>query len=193
MKYFIRLATGVKIATVLQALEKSAPWARDDFRQHPNSPHREAESIILRFQERKGDLSEATATRIFADTETIAYPAWWDFPEIRQLVGMLVFLTGAARVGRVMLTRLPSGGRIYPHADEGAYAEYYKRFHFCLKGGVGNLFRVEDEIVDMLPGELWWVDNLSRHSVRNATEAERIHLIVDLRIELPSHCHSEEA
>jgi quercetin dioxygenase-like cupin family protein len=113
--------------------------------------------------------------------ESVWYPAIDALPEARPLVFNLMAAVQGERLGRVMVTRLPAGGRIYPHTDDGAHAEYFERFHVVLSSGPGCKFRAGDETVHMAPGEVWWFDNSQEHEVMNDSKDERLHLIVDIR------------
>jgi Aspartyl/Asparaginyl beta-hydroxylase len=85
------------------------------------------------------------------------------------------------RLGRVMINRLRPGGRVYPHADTPAHADYWDRYHVVLQSGPGCLFRCGDETVQMATGECWWFQNALEHEVTNNSADDRIHLIIDVR------------
>jgi len=63
--------------------------------------------------------------------------------------GIMNILKGS-QLGRVIVTRLPPGGKIAPHVDTGKCAEFYQRVHLVLHGEPGNLFFCGDEQVTML-------------------------------------------
>lgn len=100
---------------------------------------------------------------------------------MRDVMALAHRLALGERLGRVMLTRLPSGKSIGAHIDQGAYAEAHDRYHFCLTTNDGCVFHSGGESQHMAAGEIWWFDNRVLHSVDNFGETDRVHLIVDVR------------
>lgn len=156
-------------------------WVTGLRAQYPGSAHAAADTIFLRWPE------EMTIDAAFSDLEAIDLPAArLLMPELAAVTQQIVAAAGEVEsVGRCMLTRLPAGGVIPPHIDEGMYADFYDRFHVCLAGGRGNSFRCGGEIFYPQPGQAFWFNRKLEHSVQNfalegATGAERIHLILDL-------------
>ena len=87
--------------------------------------------------------------------------------------------TYGGQVYRVMLVHLQVNGKVYPHTD---YGEYYKdkdRFHLGLTGYYD--FTVGDETQRFGAGDLFWFDNKTEHSSKNATPLPRISLIFDAK------------
>jgi GNAT superfamily N-acetyltransferase len=83
------------------------------------------------------------------------------------------------QLGRVILTNLKAGGTIDLHADEGAYAEHFERFHISLESDDGNLFFVDGQPFYPKPGELWWFNHRKPHTVMNRSSRDRWHMIID--------------
>lgn len=177
MQNFQKIGSGLDVVPALNAIMRQPDlWNADKLRTtFPDSPHREVDDIWIRFNE------ITDKHKIIDDCEAINYEAFFLLPQIRGLVfGLMAYVEGE-RLGRVLITRLKPGGRIYPHADEGAPATYYDRFHIVLNGLPGSIFRIEDEQVRMATGETWWVNNRLEHEVINNSADDRIHLIVDIR------------
>lgn len=140
------------------------------------SPHKVVQDILLRFSQSKDpDL-------VNADPESPDTPAYKELPEARSIVNWLVARVSAERIGRVMITKLGPGLEITVHSDGGDYAKYYDRFHVVIQSAPGMIFRGEDEELQMNTGEVWWVANKRPHSVKNGSDVDRIHMIVDLRL-----------
>ncbi len=181
MKHFELLAAGVDVLPLRHAIQRQPDlWDRHPQRQQmPGSPHAQVRDILLRFQ----DFQHATdVVAIQSTLETVYFPAWYQLPQAHALVFDLARRVEACRLGRVMITSLPPGGKILPHADEGAYAEHFERYHIALQGLPGSTFRAGDETVTMLTGQCWWFRNTVEHEVVNASADDRIHLIVDLHV-----------
>lgn len=180
MRNFLRVATGVSVTPLLLALARRPDlWNQNTLRTtHPQSPHTQVDDIWLRFNELPAPGEEA---KVMDDHESIDYPAYKELPEARQLVMSLFAAVQGERLGRVLITRLPPGGRIDAHVDGGEHAAYYERFHVVLQSNEQSLFRAGDEAVQMRSGEAWWFDNSAEHEVMNQGPDDRIHLIVDAR------------
>lgn len=151
------------------------------------SPHREVEDIILRGPDPNAtDNPEGRSLyEMWQEIECVNWPIARFFPycmQISEILQTACVLHGCIppRVGRVILTKLPPGGRIYEHADEGPVPAFYRRFHACLQGGSGNIFSCADQVVSMKENEIWEVDVRERHAVLNKERDDRVHLIVDI-------------
>lgn len=171
---FVRLARNLPVGPVLAELTDNAPlWHVTNFREsYPGSSHADAQSILLRWL-------PTTPGSVIGDEPT-HYEAAERLPASVALAVHARKLIGGSTFGRIMLTRLPPGGQIHRHADEGAYAERFQRFHVCLDADHGSRFECGDESVHMAPGELWWFNHQIPHQVVNAGERNRLHLIVDM-------------
>lgn len=183
MKNFELLDSYSDINLALKDLRMIIPpdWDKNPIRSaFLNSPHREAKSILLRFNERPETTDPAALRKAYFDQrEVMNYPSWYRFEHFKSLAFKLMAQVHGTRLGRVMLTWLPKGGHIFEHADEGRYAEYYDRYHYVLQGR--SRMTCGDEFVDMHTGSLWWFNNKLTHAVQNSHEMERYHLIVDIR------------
>lgn len=176
MIHFERLSTGLNVSKLLSAIKAqpslfSEITGRQDYE---GSAHKDTQSIFLRWC--KG-LSVDSA---FSEIPAFDFPAMGKLPEAQELINYAVRRVGARQLGRVLIASLRPGGTIVPHADEGAYADYYERFHIALQSDEGNWFRCEDEAVFMAAGDLWCFNHKAEHQVRNYSDRDRIHLIIDM-------------
>ena len=122
-----------------------------------------------------------TQEQIVDAHESVNYPAMSELPAVRQIVFGLMRQVEGERLGRVLITRLAPGACIYPHADGGDHAAYYKRYQIALQSLPGVMFRAGEETVNMHTGEVWWFDNSIDHEVVNNSADDRISLIVDIK------------
>ena len=181
MRNFLNLASGVDIQPLLLSLyRQSSLWNTHPFRTEvADSPHREVSDILLRLQPLDG---RSTDKR-----ECVDYQAFATLPHARRFVYALMAQVEGERLGRVMITRLPPGGQIYPHEDIGTTPlhydtePYYSRFHLVLQADDKSIFQCDQEYVQMKPGEVWWFDNSKTHAVYNDGQIDRIHLIIDIK------------
>lgn len=144
-------------------------------RMFPGSEHGQVDDIILRFAPLYGPKS---VQDVFDGLESVSYFPWFTMPNIRQLVEDFE-PTESNGIGRVVVALLRPGGVIRAHRDEGGYALAHRRFHFSLTSEPECLFVCGDESVTMLPGEAWEFNHHEVHSVVNASENPRIHVIAD--------------
>lgn len=162
---------------ILHALAlKPELWNQYDLRStYPGSPHAEVDDILCRFNE-----IDDAATMV-DDLVCVPYPAWSELP-VKPAVFDLMRLVEGVGLGRVMITKLKPGGRIAPHVDQGAPAEYYRRYQFSLQSLPGATFRFDNEVVSFRSGEVWWINNRVEHEVINGSEDDRIVMIADIRL-----------
>lgn len=180
-QHFQRIATGLDVRPLLTALGKRPElWAEITARQDTKgSPHVDTETIFLRWAQNQ------TLDAVFSELEAVDYPALAELPEAAELIEYVRHAADGKKLGRAMLVNLLPQGLITPHIDEGAYADYYERFHLCLASESKNEFYCEEapgnfEFVHMRPGDLWWFNHKKKHWVINNSNSSRIHLIVDV-------------
>jgi Aspartyl/Asparaginyl beta-hydroxylase len=190
MRNFLRIAEGMNVKPLLNALyRKPELWKADDFlRKFPQGPFGETDTIYLRFQEHvpvetEEELQLYQQNRLAGHDlhECPWRPEVNELPEARAHIMGLVTALGATRLGRCMINRVVPGGRIFPHADSPWHASYWDRYHLVLQSRPGNTFRCADETIWMREGEIWWFQNALEHEVINNSDADRIHLVIDLR------------
>lgn len=178
----IRIAHGIPIDGLLAAVDADPSlWGEITARQdHPASPHRDTEAIFLRW------CAGLDVMSVFTDLHTVDYPAFHKLHRhVWPLLDLIYANVGGRELGRAMIVNLKPGGYIKPHADEGAYADHFERFHLALRSGPDNFFHVDSDegpnhTARMRPGELWWFDHKRTHWVANQSSEPRIHLIVDI-------------
>lgn len=178
----IRIAHGIPVAPLLAALAAEPSLfgeitTRQDL---PGSPHKDTEAVFLRWCAGR-DVQSA-----FTDLHTVNYPAFHSLhSKVWPLLDLAYANAGGLELGRAMIVNLKPGGFIPPHADEGAYADRFERFHLALQSGADNFFHVEGEngqteTCHMRPGELWWFNHKAPHWVANQSKEPRLHLIIDM-------------
>lgn len=173
-----KIADGIDVAPLLAQLEANPHlWGLDTRRQRAlGSPHHDTESLILRGP------SDPTLATFFTDVGAEPTDLMDLFAaELHPVLDPILNRIGATAVGRMLIAKLQSGGRIDWHADEGLYAKAWARLHIVLASDKGNRFMVEDESVHMEPGTCWWFAHRRAHAVVNHSNTPRIHLIVDFK------------
>lgn len=175
MRYFHQIGSQVEILPLMTAIVRQPElWDANTLRTtYPDTPHREASDIWLRFNE--------ITENVVDDTECIDYPAFAVLPQARALIFNLMRFVEGKRLGRVLITKLKPGTQIYPHKDEGAPATYYQRYHIALQCLPGCKFNAGNESVNMMTGDVYWFDNTAEHSVVNNSADDRVVMIVDIQ------------
>ncbi|MEN3747161.1 aspartyl/asparaginyl beta-hydroxylase domain-containing protein [Sphingomonas sp. HF-S3] len=83
----------------------------------------------------------------------------------------------------VRLMRLTPGSVILEHHDPDLAAEHGTvRIHVPVMTNPGVEFLVNRTPVTMLPGEAWYLRLLDPHSVANRGETDRVHLVIDAKM-----------
>lgn len=176
MRNFLQIAQGIQVMPVLMQLYGQPQlWSEDRIRQEyaPDSPHKDAEDVLLRFSPHEGigDAIQCDWT-----------PSARLLPAAVDLSLLVMALVRGEQLGRVMITRLSPGKSIAPHADVlGKYADFYTRYHIPLVSDPGVVFSVGDESINMEPGGIWWFNGHEYHNVVNNSARDRLNLIVDVR------------
>lgn len=169
---FRLIVRGFDVVPVVDELERRPYlWDLITVRQdYAGTSHADTESIILRGPDRIENLFDNLDTLDFAVVE--------ELPETLQLLRVMIEQIKAREIGRVMLTRLKTNGRITRHVDEGAYARYFARFHLVITTNPRCAFYCGEEHVRMAAGEMWWFNHQVPHHVLN-DGGPRVHLIMD--------------
>ena len=178
MRYFYRLAEGIRVLPLMAAIARQPQlWNQDTLRQtFDKSPHAQVDDILLRFS--------APGENVGDNLEAVDRDAMRALPNVKDEILNVMRVVGGSRLGRVIITKLEPGKKIAPHSDQlGEYAKYYTRYHLVLQGMPGSLFNCGDETVCMQTGELWWFDASAEHSVVNNSKDDRIHMLIDVRID----------
>lgn len=175
MRYFYKVTSGVMVLPLMESLARQSElWNTDKTRtEFEGTPHGSVDDVLLRFGSPDGD-----------DLEAVNLPPMVAIRGARDMAHDVMTLVRGSRLGRVVVTRLPPGGKILPHADVvGAYSSYYTRYHVVLQGLPGSMFRCGDETVNMFTGDIYWFDASAEHELYNNSKDDRVHMLVDVRID----------
>jgi len=187
MTYFRLIHSGMDM-TQLKVQLAQAPelWGEHGDRiTRAASPHAESQDIWLRYFPRETLTSDDDFN---APGRCMFYPAWWRLPGLHRVVWTLMAQFQATELGGILITRLPPGGRILPHADDSWHAHYFNRkVYLAIQSNPWCINRCGDEAVSFRPGELWEFNNLVRHDVHNGGEQERLAAIMCFHTEEPPH------
>ncbi len=144
----------------------------------PGSPHSEMSDIWVRY----GDVSSMIESGDFSSIADEHDSIWLkDLPEVKKLCFDVMALVDGERLGGVLITKLPPGGKINPHTDSGWHAEYYDKYYVPIKNGYGSVFGFNEGIINPDCGDVWQFDNSKLHWVENNSTDDRIAMIICIK------------
>jgi mannose-6-phosphate isomerase-like protein (cupin superfamily) len=83
----------------------------------------------------------------------------------------------------VRLMKLHAGATIKEHSDyEMNFEKGEARFHIPIQTNPGVSFFIENEKIPMKEGDCWYLNLSLRHSVNNFGSTDRIHLVIDCKV-----------
>ena len=85
------------------------------------------------------------------------------------------------RLGGILITKLPPGGHIRTHFDQGWHASYYEKFYIALQNEPGAVFAFPERNLIAHAGVCFWFDNSVPHGVHNGSHQDRLALIVCIK------------
>lgn len=181
MNRFTLIAQGHDVLPLQLELQRNAAlWDSNPYRRdYPGSPHAAMTDITARYM----PADEITMSSRSSEHRNVFWPAWYALPSLRPLVFALMARVQAVELGSVLITRLPPGATILPHADDGGWAPVYynTKAHLTVAGRA--LVRCAEDACVFETGTIWSFDNTLEHSVENDGEADRISVIVSMRAE----------
>ena len=152
------------------------------------SPHGGMKDIWVRYNDHRPFAIRKDWTGFNDEHVPVWYPAWHALPALRPIVFGLMAATEAEMLCGVLLTRIPPGHGIDRHTDDSWHVHFTDKLYVCVASEPGAIFGAEDangtEELSPLPGEVHLFDNRAPHWVRNASNADRITLIVCVRTEM---------
>jgi len=162
-------------APVLKELQNCTFWNWLNLRKAEGLNHKSVDDIVLRFQTIQGLHSRAF---YFDEMECVDYFPQYYLPNTMKAVKEFA---EDRDIGRILVAKLKPSSEIAKHIDEGLYCLNHDRFHMVVKTNFSVCFECEGIYQHMQEGEIWWFDNKAQHSVVNAGDSSRIHLIVDIK------------
>lgn len=131
----------------------------------------QTQHIVLRFPR--------CAAALGAELNTASYDHLW--PELAPAAVELAELAaGPGHLSKLMLSRLPAGAVIYPHVDADPCNAPCLRIHVPLQTALGAVFVAGARDHHLELGWAWEVNNRIQHAVRNDSQVDRLHLVLDL-------------
>lgn len=148
---------------------KGLDWDKYTFRQDSYSVHRQTKTVPLIWHENDKNI-KCDTLQLFES-------------EISTLSEYLNINIGTGYLYSAILINLPAKSYIRTHIDAAYIFKLSSRLHIPIITNDKCIFIVDNEKKQMKPGEIWEINNdLKSHSVKNDGDDDRIHLLIDYRI-----------
>lgn len=169
------------VADAVSQLQAQPVWDLHTSRtQRYGTPHAAVSDVWVRFNDPAKMHTDPVAF-FQGEHESVWYPCASLLPAVVALIGQVFRAVGGKRLGGVLVTRIPPGGRVEPHIDTGWHAGYYEKFAVQLQGNERQSFCFEDSALSATPGQLYTFDNSKLHWVVNDSAHDRMTLIICIR------------
>lgn len=161
-----------------QLLANPQLWDQNNRRRtYDGSPHKEMTDIWVRF----GDTSTGDYSALSKEHDSVWYPCSEILTEAKRLAFEVMALVDGERLGGILITKLPAGGRILPHSDTGWHAEYYEKFYVAISAPEKSVFGFDGGEIISEDGDCWLFRNNVTHWVNNDSDQDRISMIVCIK------------
>lgn len=161
----------------LREMQQELLLMQDGWQRHFNTIYYEGNWNVLSLRSSGGSckniIPDLIAGGEYLDTEIMSF-----FPSVKLLLASI-----KCPVMSVRFLNLQAGAIIKPHTDkELCFEKGEARLHFPLKTNPMVGFYIEDERIRLNEGECWYINANLMHSVFNRGNADRIHLVIDCRV-----------
>jgi hypothetical protein len=165
----------IDVSALAKRLDNDELFGLHDWRKE-KYPHSGMKDIWVRYND------YLNMGKNFNDEHTsVWYPILKEMPEALLVCMELMSIVSGERLGGVLITKIPPGGDIKPHVDNGWHAEYYEKYYVPIKNEKGAKFHFEDAVLEPKQGEVWNFDNSKLHWVTNDSSENRIAMIICIR------------
>ena len=174
------LESGIDVAG-LQSQLASHPelWNQYTLRtQGYGTPHKTVDDIWVRYNDFKN--FDGDFQKFNEEHEPSWYPCIHFIPDAWK-IARKVARKVPGKLGGVLITRIPPGGEVKPHIDNGWHAKYYEKFAVQVKGDKEQAFCFESYELRPVDGDLYTFNNGVLHWVKNESKRERITMIICVR------------
>ena len=149
-------------------------WEEFDFRQKTFDVHKKTKTIPLIFDK-----------DFRLDNPTYLEDSFSYQKEIKEIDKFFTKECGKGFIIRAILVNLPANTFIGEHVDKGESLDKCMRCHIPIITNKSVLFKIEEEVKNLKPGEVWEINNTKKlHSVQNNGKQDRVHLIVDWMLDV---------
>ncbi len=167
-----------------EILNRDDIWNKNGERVYTkDSPHSSVSDIWVRYNDVTKYRESGDFSGINDEHDSIWYPEAYRLPSLRKIVFDLMREVEGERLGGILITKLPPGGKIARHVDKSWHAGYYAKFYLPIQNAPGAEFHFSTGVIKPIEGEAYWFDNSCPHWVVNDSDTDRISLIVCIKTE----------
>lgn len=174
------LLRGLNVEPLVQAITRQ-PWLWDKHTQRTEAyggPHKNISDIWVRY----APIEMLKEPADFAkEHDSVWYDAGYALPQVKPIAMALMAAVEGERLGGILITKIPPGGCVKPHVDDGWHADYYDKYAVQLQGNCDQAFCFENEQLSALPGDVYWFNNKNSHWVVNNSTEDRMTMIICIR------------
>jgi quercetin dioxygenase-like cupin family protein len=176
---FKKILSGLNVEPIrLSLFSNPQLWDQNPQRRIGNgSPHSEMTDIWVRF----GDTSNGDFSSSVAEHDSIWYPSADVIEGAKRIAFDVMAAVDGERLGGILITKLPPGGRIHPHSDSGWHAEYYEKFYVAISAPDKSVFGFDGGEIIADNGDCWLFRNNIAHWVINDSDQDRISMIICIK------------
>lgn len=179
MQAYSKIHSGLDISKARKEMANNSHlFGEFNARKDAGPIHNQMDDIWLRY----GDITQMIVTGDYSDIAKEHDAVWLKgLPECRKLCFKVMSMVDGERLGGVLITRLPAGGEILKHTDNGWHADYYDKYYIPIENEKGAVFGFDEGDINPDLGDVWAFDNSFTHWVKNNTNKERIAMIVCIK------------
>lgn len=175
---FAKLGLKVDVEPLKAALETTDLWNKIPFRKRLE--HEEMVDIWVRFNDIQPFIKKGNLDGLCDEHDSVWYRSPL-VPLVKPIAHQIMSHVQGERLGGILITKLPPGGKIGKHSDGYWHAEYYDKYYVPVKD-TGSRFIFDSGAIEPEEGDVWWFDNSKPHAVEN-TDTERMAMIVCIKID----------
>ena len=179
MQPFNKIYNGLDVSLAMKELTVNAHlFGELNARKDAGDIHAQMDDIWLRY----GDVSEMVKTGDYSGLQVEHDSIWLkDLPACKKLCFDVMALVDGERLGGVLITKLPAGGKILPHIDSGWHAEYYDKYYVPIQNKKGADFCFDSGTINPVEGDVWAFNNSKNHWINNNSKEDRIAMIICIK------------
>jgi len=176
---FKKILSGLNVEPIKSSLLNNPQlWDQNPQRRIcKGSPHSEMTDIWVRF----GDTANGDFSASVAEHDSIWYPSADVIEGAKRMAFDVMAAVDGERLGGILITKLPPGGRIQPHSDSGWHAEYYEKFYVAISAPDKSVFGFDGGEIIADNGDCWLFRNNIAHWVINDSDQDRISMIICIK------------
>jgi hypothetical protein len=167
----------IDVNSILMNLKSElVDWDMDSIRQEVYKVHSKTKTIPIKWSY-DSLIKETTPPK-----HPIYYSLFDTYTFTESIRPMVEKVYGEGEFYRICLVKLTANSKIDTHKDSGENLIKDQRIHIPIITHPDITFSVGGEVKNMEVGEMWTIDNTALHSVDNPTQIDRVHLIIDYKI-----------